>query len=260
MNKFWLKMSGVVALAVIAVAALGGCTGTGNVGLSEIPSDICLNLSSQQEGIWVNGNGKVTAVPDIAIVRLGIEAREDSVAGAQSQAATAMDAVMNALEDNGVAEKDIQTRSFNIQRLTRWDEGKGQETVIGYRVSNIVSAKIRTIDEVGAVVDAVAAAGGDLTRVDSVAFSIEDPSQYQSEARQEAIADARAKAEQLAGQAGIELGQPTYISESSYLPAPMYAERSYAVPEGAPVPAPTPISPGEMEVTINVQVAYSIAD
>ncbi len=260
MKRFWLMVSGVVAGTVIMLAVLGGCAGNGSVGLSEIPSGIRVSLSGQQEGIWVNGNGKVTAVPDIAIVQLGIEAREESVAEAQSQAASAMDSVMNALEDNGVAAKDIQTRSFNIQRLTRWDEGKGQETVIGYRVTNIVIAKIRTIDEVGAVVDAVAAAGGDLTRVDSVAFSIEDPSQYQSQARQEAIADAQAKAEQLAGQAGIELGQPTYISENAYVPVPMYAERTYAAAAEAPAPVPTPISPGEMEVSINVQIAYSIAD
>ena len=261
MQKLWLKVTGLVAVTVIAVAALSGCSGEGNIGLADIPSDIRVNLSSQQEGIWVNGNGKVTAVPDIAILQLGIEAQEVSVAQAQSQAALAMDAVMAALKDNGVAEKDVQTRFFNIQRVTRWDENKGQETVIGYRVTNMVTAKIRTMDEIGAIVDAVAVAGGDLTRVDSVAFSIEDPTDYQVEARQKAVADARVKAEQLAEQAGIKLGRPTYISESSYLPSPVYPQRSYAFAEVMPASLPSSdISPGEMEVTLTVQLAYAIAE
>ncbi len=261
MQKFWLKVTGLVAVTVITVAALSGCSGEGAIGLADIPSDIRVNLSSQQEGIWVNGNGKVTAVPDIAILQLGIEAQEISVAQAQSQAALAMDAVMAALKDNGVAEKDIQTRFFNIHRVTRWDENKGQDTVIGYRVTNIVTARIRTMDEIGTIVDAVAVAGGDLTRIDSVAFSIEDPSGYQAEARQKAVADARAKAEQLAEQAGIKLGPPTYISESSYLPSPVYPPRSYAFAEAMPAPMPSSaISPGEMEVTLTVQLAYAIAE
>lgn len=261
MKKLWLKVTGVVAVAVIAVAALSGCSGEGTLGLADIPSDIRVNLSSQQEGIWVNGNGKVTAVPDIAILQLGIEAQEVSVAQAQSQAALAMDAVMAALKDKEVAEKDIQTRFFNIHRVTRWDENKGQETVIGYRVTNMVTAKIRTMDEIGVIVDAVAVAGGDLTRVDSVAFSIEDPTGYQAEARQKAIADAEAKAEQLAEQAGIKLGRPTYVSESSYLPSPVYQQRSYAYAEAMPAAMPSSaISPGEMEVTLTVQLAYAIAE
>ncbi len=261
MQKLWLKVTGLVAVTVIAVAALSGCSGEGTIGLADIPSDIRVNLSSQQEGIWVNGNGKVTAVPDIAILQLGIEAQEISVAQAQSQAALAMDAVMTALKDNGVAEKDIQTRFFNIHRVTRWDESKGQEVVIGYRVTNIVTAKIRTMDEVGVIVDAVAVAGGDLTRIDSVAFSIEDPTGYQAEARQKAVADAKAKAEQLAEQAGIKLGRPTYLSESSYLPSPVYQPRSYAYAEAMPAAMPsTGISPGEMEVTLTVQLAYAIAE
>jgi uncharacterized protein YggE len=245
---------------VLAVAIISGCSGSGSIGLSDLPSDIRVNLSSQQEGIWVSGSGKVSATPDIAILQLGIEAQETSVAQAQSKAAGAMDAVMTTLKDNGVAEKDIQTQYFNIHRVTRWDENKGQEVVIGYRVTNIVTAKIRTMDEVGAIVDDVAVAGGDLTRIDSVAFSIEDPSGYQEEAREKAIADAQAKAGQLAGQAGVKLGSPTYISESSYLPSPIYPARSFGVAEAMPAPMPTSISPGEMEVTVSVQISYAIAN
>ncbi|GAI83768.1 unnamed protein product, partial [marine sediment metagenome] len=164
------------------------------------------------------GQGVVTVTPDIATLRLGVEVQAATVAEAQSQAIEAMDEVMEALTDNGVAEKDIQTQYFSIRQITRWDQDDDEEVVIGYRVTNTVTAKIRDVDEAGTVIDAVAAAGGDFIRIDSINFSVDDPSAYYEEAREEAMADAEAKAEQLAELAGGNLGKATYISESSQTP------------------------------------------
>ncbi len=250
MKKRWLLAVGLVS--VLVVVGLAGCS-SGTTTLGEIEN---LNISSQQQGIWVSGQGKVTAVPDIATLRLGIEAQEATVAEAQTQAAEAMDEVMAALTDNGVAEKDIQTQYFNIRKVTKWDRDKEQEVVIGYRVTNMVTAKIRDIDKAGAIIDAVAEAGGDLTRIDNISFSIDDPSDYYEEAREKAMADAKAKAEQLAELADITLGKPTYISESSWTPP---ITRGVVYEEAMPAAAPeTAISPGEMEISLTVQVAYSI--
>ncbi len=252
-KKNWLL---AISLAlVLAIIGLAGCS-PGNTVPVEIEG---LNISNQQEGIWVSGQGKVMAVPDIATLRLGVEAQAATVAIAQSQATEAMDEVMAALTDNGVAEKDIQTQYFSIRQVTRWDRDKEEEIVVGYRVTNKVTAKIREIDKVGTIIDAVAAAGGDLTRIDSIDFSVDDPSAYYEEAREEAMADAKAKAEQLADLAGARLGKPTYISEGiSY---PIYPR----VVMEMTVPAPglvveTPISPGEVEISLTVQVAYAILD
>ena len=256
MKKIW---SVVIGLAmVIAVVGLSGCSQEG-VPLNGVPSNIRVNLNSQQEGIWVNGIGEVTAVPDVATLRLGIESREASVAEARSRASEAMDRVMKALTDSGVAKKDIQTQYFNISKITRWDNENEREVVIGYRVTNMVIAKIRELDKVGAVIDAVAVAGGDLTRMDNIGFSVDDPSDYYLEARGKAITDARAKAEQMAELAGVKLGKPTYISESSYMPSPIYRQDMIAKAEGAPA-VETPISPGEMEISLSVQIAYAILD
>lgn len=249
MKKIWSVAIGLAL--VLAVVGLVGCSAGGTA-----PS---INLNSQQEGIWVSGTGEVTAVPDIATLRLGIQAQETSVAEAQSKAAGAMDRVMAALTDSGVAKKDIQTQYFNIQQVTRWDNEKGQQIVIGYQVTNMVTAKIREIDKVGTIVDAVASAGGDLTRIDSIGFSVDDPSVYYEEARQKAIADARARAEQLANLAGVKLGKPTYISESAQVPPPIYAQGVYEKAAGALV-VETPISPGEMKISLNVQLTYAILD
>ncbi len=249
MKRKWLLIAGLVAL-VAPIVALAGCGGVGN------PIS-ALGIGSQQEGIWVNGEGKVTVTPDISTVSLGIEAQAATVSEAQSDASSAMDRVMNALTTNGIAKKDIQTQYFNISRITRWDDKTQQEITLGYRVTNTVTAKIRDIDKAGTIVDAVVLAGGDLTRINSIDFSVDDPTAYYKEARDKAMSDARNKGEQLATLAEVKLGKPTYISENSYYPT--FSIYKGGVMMGANAPAPTtPISQGEMEITLSVQVVYAI--
>ena len=248
MKRNWLL---AVSLAlVLAVVGLCGCS-PGSLVVSGLPS-------TQEGGIWVTGEGKAMAVPDIVTLRLGVEAQAVTVAEARLQAAGAMDGVMTALVDNGVAEKDIQTQYFSIRQVTTWDRVKEEEVIVGYRVTNMVTAKIRNVDQAGSVIDAVTVAGGDLTRIDSISFSVDDPSAYHEEAREKAMADAKAKAEQLAKLAGIKLGKPTYISEGIQAIPTTYPR---AVMEEVAAAAPaTPISPGEMEISLTVQVAYAILD
>ena len=215
--------------------------------------------ATQQQGLWVTGEGKVQVTPDIANVQLGIEAQATTVAEAQNQANSAMSAVMDALKTNGVADKDIQTRYFNIQKVTRWDSDQQQEITIGYRVSNVVNAKIRDIDidttKIGAVIDAATLAGGDLTRVDSITFDVDDPIRYYDQAREKAMADAGDKAKSLARLADVKLGKATYISEyNAYTTSPM---PSYAKAEAGMSDA-TQISAGELEITLTIQVVYAI--
>ena len=255
MKKSWLLAISITLVA--AIAGLCGCS-CGRATLAELPSGLEVNLNSQQEGIWVSGDGEVTAIPDIANLRLGIEAQETTVAEAKAQAAQAMDRVMNALTSNGVADKDIQTQHLSIYQVTRWDRDKEEEVVIGYRVTNMVTAKIRDIDKVSAIIDDTAEAGGDLARIDSLSFSIDDPSAYYGDARKEAMADAKAKAEQLADLAGVKLGKPTYISESLYTPPIIYPRAAYEEAIPGEASSPTPISPGEIEISLTIQVAYSI--
>ncbi len=245
-----MKKNSLLALSLALVLAIVGLAGCG-------PSISTTGVSNnQQEGIWVTGQGKVTAIPDIATLSLGIEAQEASVAQAQSKATEAMNSVMNALTSNGVAKKDIQTQYLNIQKVTRWDSDKQQEVVIGYRVTNVVTAKIREIDNTGTIIDAVAKAGGDLTQINNIQFSIDDPSKFYGEARTKAMTDAYNKAKQLASLSGVTLGNPTYISESAQ--SPPVIMRGVVAEKAAPAPAETPISPGEMEISLSLQVVYSI--
>jgi uncharacterized protein YggE len=248
MKKYWLVAMSLAL--IVAVVGFSGCTGG--------PTTIgTVDINSQQSGIWVSGTGKVTATPDIATLSLGIEAQAATVAEAQAQAAGAMDTVMAALAAGGVADKDIQTQYFSISQQTRWDDYKDEQVVTGYDVTNMVTAKIRDMEQIGSIIDAVAAAGGDYTRINNISFSVDDPTPYYKEARQKAMADAKDKAEQLAHLAGIGLGKPTYISEGTVYPPVVY--RDAGMEAMAPAPT-TPISPGEIELSLTVQVAYAVAD
>jgi uncharacterized protein YggE len=253
-NKKWLWAIG--AGLVIPIVVFSGCAASPKAVTNPEP----IKIVSQQEGIWVTGTGKMTVNPDIATVNLGVESQEATVAEAQAKASEAMDKVMTALKGAGIADKDIQTAYFNISPVTYWDDQKQQQITVGYQVSNTVTAKIRDLSSVGSVIDAVVAAGGDLTRINSLSYSLDDPTIYNKDLREKAMADAKSTAEQIAQLAGVKLGQPTYITESSYTPSPIYY-RDFATAGGAPVPAPvieTPTSPGQMEISLNVQVAYSI--
>lgn len=262
-RKILLAIS--LALVVISVGAIG-CTGDfGFPGTPEalpespevLPAGGNIILSQQNTGIWVTGEGKVSVVPDVANLSLGVEAQAETVAEAQAQAAEAMVAVMGVLDDYGIAKKDIKTQRFSIQAVKRWDNG--EEILLGYRVTNIVVVKIRELDDTGAIIDAVAEAGGDYTRINSIGFTVDDPTDYYEEAREKAMEDAEAKAEQLADLAGVDLGKPIYINESGgYIPVPR--EYYVGVPEAVPAPAPSPISPGETEISLTVQVVYSIIE
>jgi uncharacterized protein YggE len=251
-----------ICLVLVIIAA--GATGCDSVlsPPSQPASSGGLGGGSQQTtGIWVTGTGEVTVTPDIAILQVGVESQESTVAEAQDKASVAMDAIIRTLNDSGVDNDDIQTQYFRIRERTRWDEIAQRDVITGYRVTNTVTAKIRDIEKTGGIIDSVVKAGGNLIRIDDLSFSVDDPTQYYDEAREKATADARDKAEKLARQANVRLGAPTYIAES--VGASPFNEK-VMFSGAAPVPAPAPvivpsISPGELKVSLSVQIAYSIS-
>lgn len=255
------KLFGVILLAIVAMASLVGCSaaGPGKTDISTpaqqtgvLPATV--NGSSQQ-GIWVSGQGIVSVTPDIATLDVGVSVRADKVADAQSQAAADMTKVISALTNNGVDQKDISTRYYTINPITKYDNTTQTSMITGYQVSNTVSVTVRKIENVGTIIDAVAAAGGDATRINSIKFSVDNPDQYYSQARTLAMSNAKAKATQLASLAGVTLGKPYYISESTpSTPQPyVVSAPAIAAPETS-----TPINPGQTKITLDIQVAYAI--
>jgi uncharacterized protein YggE len=251
MKKVLLIAGTAMAVLVIAVSAWG-CDSFSSG--SEISQS---NVSQQNNGIWVTGVGTVTVTPDLAVVSLGVEAQASTVVEAQQQAAQAMADVMAALNANGVEDKDIATQYYNISPVYSYNRDTGEQTLEGYKVTNTLSVKIREIGNAGIIIDAVAAASGDYTRINSITLTVDEPEQYNEQARELAMNNAAESAKQLAKLAGVKLGSATYINESlNSSSQTIYYDA--ILKEAAPTVA-TSISPGETEVTLSVQVVYSIS-
>lgn len=254
------------AVLMILVVALAGCAPAPSViyqgpppgGGGSVAGGPGIIVSQQNLGLWVSGLGKTTAAPDIVILSIGVESQQKTVAEAQKGAVEAMTAIMNVLKSSGIADKDIQTSQYNIQQVTRWDDEKSTYYVIGYKVSNIVNAKIRNIDKAGSIIDNAAASGGDLIRVNGISFSVDDPTPFYKIAREKAVVYAMEKARQMAQLSGVKLGKLLYITESnSYIPPVRDNYMKFA--EAAPMaPSPTPISAGELEFQVDVQMVYQM--
>jgi uncharacterized protein len=120
----------------------------------------------------------------------------------------------------------------------------------------MIVVKIRKISDAGSLIDAVSEVGGDLTRINSIGFTLDDPTALRNQAREKAVKDATAKAKQIASAAGVSLGKPTYITESGGFVPKAIDMRSFAL--AAESSAPTSISPGESELSVNVQMVFEI--
>ena len=249
-----MKKGIIVAIGIALVLVTVGVAGCGDYfGSEEI--GLVKNISSQQDiGIWVTGVGKVAVVPDVAVLSLGVEAQAATVTEAQQQATGAMNAIMSVLDSHGVDEKDIKTQQYSIQPVREWRDD--QYILVGYRVTNTVSVKVRDTDDTGSIIDEAVAAGGDYTIINSISFTVDEPEAYYEDVRAKAMADAKDKAEQLTELGGVKLGNPIYIAEyGGYIPTTVYYD--YAAVEGAG-DSRTEISPGETEIQMTVQVVYII--
>jgi uncharacterized protein YggE len=203
----------------------------------------------------VNGTGQVNAVPDVADISLGVFEQAKEAAEASQQAAASMDSMIGALLALGIDETDIQTTSISLN--ARYDWNQEPASIVGWEARNMVNVTVRDIESVGDVVDTAVASGAN--QVNGISFRVEDPAEAQSLARTAAVEDARAKADQLAADAGVEITGIVSISESGgQPPQPIYMARqemAFAADAGVA----TPVLPGEVELSVNVFIVYEIA-
>lgn len=204
--------------------------------------------------VTVGGHGQVSITPDTGVVTLGVEIQNADLGTAQTEAAERMDAVIAALRASGIAEADITTANYNIWADRDWE--KPEQPVRGYSVSHSVTVKVRNIENVGTTIELGLEAGAN--SVHGIHFTVEDPGNAVSQARERAIEDARAKAQDLARLTGVNLGQVVTITEHSYMPYPMPAsERAYDMDDSAGMAVP-PINPGESTISVQVEVAWEL--
>jgi uncharacterized protein len=213
------------------------------------------NSGNAAQGIVVSGNGKATGKPDIAQITLGVSKLANTVQQARDDAASSLDAMIKSVQANGVGKDDIQTQQFNIS--PEYDYSNNRQRLTGFRVTNVVSVKLRDINKTSKVVDDAVNAGGDNAQVQGISFTIDKPEDLQRQARENAVADAKKKAQTLASATGVTVGDPVAISETNVQGGPLFngVARDAAAPAAAPS---TPIESGTLDVTVDVNVTWTI--
>ena len=201
--------------------------------------------------ITVTGEGIVAAVPDLATVSLGVTMQGDTAAAAMAAGNTALQAVLERLKAAGIEDRDLQTSNLSLNPNWQSGDGTTAPVIVGYIASNILSVRVRDLDKLGAVLDAVVTDGANT--LNGISFGLADPDPVLDEARGEAVADARGRAELLVGAAGVKLGRILSIAESGGMmpmPAPMF--RMEAASDAVPVAG------GEVGMSASVTITYEI--
>ena len=201
----------------------------------------------------ISAEGRVEAAPDMATVSLGVMTEGRTAAEAMAENARRMSALTQALRRAGVAERDIQTTNVSVNPQYAYVENEAPR-VTGYQANNQVNARVRNVGNVGRVIDAAVGAGGNT--VNGVSFSHADPEAQLDAARREAAREARERADLYAQAFGLRVHRVIAINEGGGFvpPVPM----PYMMRAEAAQSAPTPVAPGEITTSINVNVTYEL--
>ena len=258
-------LSRKVFYSATLVALLASMAGYAVYSAAAAPGGTQPNAPAAQAGgtavrtITVVGMGKASGTPDVGHVDVGVETQGPSLQQVVDDNKTKMATLLAALKAQGIADKDIRTSNYSVytenpQPPQPMVEGKGGTGPITYHVTNQVDVTVRDVAKLGDVLDKAVAAGAN--NVYGVSFSVDDPTKLQGMARADAIADAKARAQDLASLTGVTLGDVISVSEVINSPGPVFAgaveARAYSTA------APVPIQTGELEVSMSVQVTYAI--
>ena len=245
-----LVLVAVLTIGLVTAMACGATTED-----SPTPTPESGSAYTAQGGISVSGTGSISLTPDVATIVLGVEALDETVAQARADAAAAMTRIVDVLTAAGVADEDIQTQHLSIQ--PQYDYSSETRELKGFTVVNIVNVTVRDIESVGAVIDQTVEAGGDLTRVQSIYFSVDDTSSYEDQLIEEAIQDATTKAQRLADLTGVTLGKPLSINFGGGVPYPVF-DRSFSIAMAESAAFDTPVRTGEVETSVTVSIIFAI--
>ncbi len=228
------------AIGIVLIVLGGGRSVAAQGDLASTPS------------ITVAGAGEIAAPPDTATVRAGVVTEAKTAAAAVEQNSQAMQRVLAALGEAGIAGKDIQTEQFDVSPQYRPDpEQRDVPRLVGYQASNVVRVRVRELEGIGSVLDRLVTAGAN--RMHGIAFSVGEPTALLDEGRKRAVADAQRKAELYAQAAGVRLGRLLRLEEAGApgpIPGPYFAR--------AEAMAQVPVQPGELELSVRITATFAI--
>ncbi len=228
-----------------------------------------LNTATTTNTVSFSGEGKVSAKPDIATLEFSIVTEAVTSKAAQDDNSVKSQKVTVFLKQQGVEDKDVKTTYYNIYPQYSYptpiiyQSGSGsaltpnsykQPQITGYQVSQGFQVKVRNFDKLSGIIDGLVAVG--VNNVNNLGFSIDNPEKLKSEARAKAIADAKAKANELKSQIGISLGKIINFSENTggYSGPIMYEAKGLGGGAASGPSLPT----GEDEITVDVTLTYQI--
>ena len=199
--------------------------------------------------ISVTGEATVSVPPDLAEVDGGVTSEARTAREASEANNVAMGKVLSALKGAGIAEKDFQTSRLSLQPQSAPNRA-GPPAIVGYRASNRVTIRVRDVTKVANVIDTLVAAGAN--DIGGINFMVSQASKLLDEAREQAVADARRKADIYAKAAGVTLGAPLSISEEGS-PGPMPFRKM-----AGGMAAAAPVAQGEETLQVTVSVSWAI--
>ena len=238
-----MRRLGAVGVVIASALVLAACGETVNIGDDGVA-----------ESITVQAVGTADVVPDSVRLSLTVSVVSDSNEDALSLAASAADRVRGVVTDSGVATADIATQTATVNPEYSYTEAEGQK-IIGYRASQVFDVLIRDAEGAGAVVDAVVAAGGADVSINYTSPVVEDATASAVAARKDAVAKARAKAEEYAALLDVELGDVLYLTEVSSPNNVVIGAKADAAAESLG----TTVDLGTQEVTVTVEVRWEIS-
>jgi len=217
----------------------------------------CAPASNQNvRTLSVSGSGDALLSPDIAYIYIGVHTENATAAEAVTENTSQTEALMQAIRDFGVDEKDIRTTNFSIYPMDRFDPASGlpsgEKT---YAVDNTVYVTVRELATLGDLLDTAVQAGANT--INSVQFDVAEKDEALKQARADAVKDAEAQAQSLAQAAGLSLGEIQSISFMDAQPYPIFDGKGgggMAVDQAAAVP----IQPGQLTFTVSVNVTYNL--
>ena len=199
--------------------------------------------------VTVTGEATVSVAPDMAVIRIGVASQGKTAREASDANARQMTAVLAAIKDAGIAERDVQTSRLSLQ--PQYDPNRSAPArLLGFQANNQLTVKIRDIAQLPGILDRAIGAGAN--EMSGIEFAVSEQSKLLDQARGEAIADARRKAELYARAAGAKVGSVVAIVEEGSAPPLAYPLK--AMRAGAAVP----VAPGEQTLRVVVTVSYEL--
>jgi uncharacterized protein YggE len=200
--------------------------------------------------ISVTGEATISVPPDLAQVDGGVTSEAKTAREASEANNAAMGKVLLALKGAGIDEKDFQTSRLSLQPQSAPNRTSGPTVIVGYRASNRVTIRLRDVTKLANVIDTLVGAGAN--DISGINFMVSQASKLLDDAREQAIADARRKADIYAKAAGVTLGAPISITEGGS-PAPIQFRKL-----AAPMSAAAPVAQGEETIGVTVSVSWAI--